>query len=192
MEADDIMDFLCSSLPDLISYLCLVKPVPNKDFLEEMDPEHKHYFPPLIPLVSTRGHCLAISAGASEYPPTTFTQNLSWLSPYRSKGGLLSTLTYTHFFLTRSTISKGDTRSWDRPSRTLPPQLTQPRNKAKSDDEDWDTINDFTESKAEQGSSLIDNNGGSESVYNNTDSIIEEVKPVKPNLRKQITHATQC
>ncbi|KAJ8085657.1 hypothetical protein PM082_004475 [Marasmius tenuissimus] len=184
MEADDVMDFLCSSLPDLISHLRSVKPVPNKDFLEEMDSEHKRFLPPLIPLVSTRGHRLAISAGACEYPPTTFAQNLSWLSPNRSKGGPLASLTHTHFLLTRSTIGKGDTRSWNRPSRTLPPQSTQPRNKAKSDDKDWDTINDFTESEADQGSSPIDNNGGSESVYNDTDSVVEEVKPVKRNLRK--------
>ncbi|KAL0064966.1 hypothetical protein AAF712_008090 [Marasmius tenuissimus] len=84
-------------------------------------------------------------------------------------------------------FSKGDTRSWNRPSRTLPPQSTQPRNKAKSDDEDRDTINDFTESEADQGSSPIDNNGGSESVYNDTDSVVEEVKPVKRNLRKRTT-----
>ncbi|KAJ8075379.1 hypothetical protein PM082_019717 [Marasmius tenuissimus] len=52
---------------------------------------------------------------------------------------------------------------------TLPPQSTQPCNKAKSDDKDRDTINDFTESEADQGSSPIDNNGGSESVYDDTD-----------------------
>ncbi|KAJ8073131.1 hypothetical protein PM082_019999 [Marasmius tenuissimus] len=104
-----------------------------------------------------------------------------------SKGGPLSTLAHTHFFLTRSTIGKGDTRSWNRPSRTLPPQSTQPCNKAKSDDKDRDTINDFTESKADQGSGPIDNDGGSESVYSDTDSIVEEVKPVKRNLQKRTT-----
>ncbi|KAJ8095678.1 hypothetical protein PM082_022936 [Marasmius tenuissimus] len=184
MEAEDVMDFLCSSLPGLISHLRSVKPVPNKDFHEEMDTEHKCFLPPLIPLVSTRGRRLAISAGACEYLPTTFAQNLSRLSRNRSKGGLLSTLTHTHFLFTRSKIGKGDTCSWNRPSRTLPPQSTQPRNKAKSDDEDRDTINDFTESEADQGSSLIENDGGSESVYNDTDSVVEEVKPVKPNLWK--------
>ncbi|KAL0065348.1 hypothetical protein AAF712_007693 [Marasmius tenuissimus] len=59
---------------------------------------------------------------------------------------------------------------------------------AKSDDEDRDTINDFTESEADQGSSPIDNNGGSESVYDDTDSVVEEVKPVKRNLRKRTIH----
>uniref|UniRef100_A0A0W0G1E2 Uncharacterized protein n=1 Tax=Moniliophthora roreri TaxID=221103 RepID=A0A0W0G1E2_MONRR len=139
----DLWDKPYLFLPDIIQAV-QHNQTPNPSFNEDFDPDYKKFLPPLIPLIHTGIRQLAISAGALQYPNTTFTEDLSRSCPDHSKEKTASIYNHTLIPIKQSEIIVWTSRNWSPPlseSLLLDSDKEGSSSEAKdnpSDDEDYE------------------------------------------------------
>ncbi|KAK7024649.1 hypothetical protein VNI00_016153 [Paramarasmius palmivorus] len=173
MESSAILDTVSAWLPDLIRTVRNGRKVKNTYYDPIVDADFKAHLPPLIPLVRSGTRHLAISAGALQYPDTSYAEDLSRSCPDRTKGKSTSVYHHTLYLLTRTPITAAQIASWAKKWSPPPPEelFGQKRNGDGSTGSGHESDGDCDSDESDEG---VDSDSERERATHNSSLISKE------------------